>query len=144
MKRTLDDCPQPPALTRLDLIGLKYRLGAEPERHRAADCLTLSRYILGTYGIKTPCGDRSWYRRLRQKDYSIFREQLDLWGTLTTDIQVGTVALCQTNNGVCLAPYIDDCPGWLLFAGTEVVWSNLEAPSIEALYCPGSSSSAKR
>ena len=144
MKRTLADYPPPPALTRLDLIGLKYRLGAEPDRHRAADCLTLSRYVLRTYGIDTPSGDRSWYRRLRQKDYSIFREQLDLWGSSTTDIAVGTVALCQTSNGVGLATFIDDCPGWLLFAGTEVVWSNLEAPSIEALYCPGNRSSAKR
>ena len=52
---------------------MKYRLGAEPERHGQADCLTLSRYILNTYGIGTPQAERSWYRRLRKKDYSIFR-----------------------------------------------------------------------
>ena len=132
-----------PVLQRLDLIGLKYRLGAEPERHGAADCLTLSRYVLATYGIDTPAGDRSWYRRLRQKDYSIFREQLELWGTPTTGIDVGTVALCQTSNGVGLATFIDDYPGWLSFAGTEVVWSQSEALNIEALYCPGNSKSVK-
>ena len=137
-------CPPQRELARLDLIGLKYRLGAEPDRHGAADCLTLSRYVLRTYGIATPAGDRSWYRRLRRKDYSIFREQLELWGTQTADAKVGTVALCQTSNGVCLATFIDDCPGWLLFAGTEVVWSPLEGPNIEALFCPGSSNSATR
>jgi hypothetical protein len=131
-------------LERLDLIGLPYRLGAEPERHKAADCLTLSRYVLKTYGVETPSGDRSWYRRLRQKDYSIFKEQLDLWGTETADITVGTVALCQTDSGVCLATFISEYPGWLNFRGTEVVWSPLEGLNIERLYCPGNTSSVKR
>ena len=141
-----DDCPQQHAFKRLDLIGLPYRLGADPERHRAADCLTLSRYVLGTYGIKTPVGERSWYRRLRDKDYSIFREQLELWGTPTVDIKVGTVALCQAGDGdgVGLATFIDDYPGWLSFVGTEVVWSPLEVLNIEALYCPGNNNSVKR
>ena len=96
---------------------MKYRLGAEPERHGQADCLTLSRYILSTYGIGAPQAERSWYRRLRKKDYSIFREQLELWGTQTTDIRVGTVALCQAGDGVGLATFIDDYPGWLSFIG---------------------------
>ena len=131
-------------LQRLELIGLPYRLGAHPEHHQAADCLTLSRYILGTYGIETPEGERSWYRRLRKRDYSIFREQLELWGTRTTDIGVGTVALCKSLEGLCLATYIDDFPGWLSFIGTEVVWSPSEALNIEATYCPGNSSYATR
>ena len=144
MKTTSVGYPQPLALTRLELIGLPYRLGAEPDRHCAADCLTLSRHVLRTYGIDTPTANRSWYRRLRNKDYSIFTEQLDLWGTQTTDIKVGTVALCQTNSGVGLATFINDYPGWLSFIGTEVVWSPVGAPSIERLYCPGKSNSAKR
>lgn len=123
---------------------MSYRLGAEPERHGKADCLTLSRHILRTYGIKTPNAERSWYRRLRVGDYSIFREQLELWGTPTTDISVGTVALCQAENGVGLATFIDDFPGWLNFCGAEVVWSPLEALNIEQLFCPGSSKSVKR
>ena len=139
-----DVCPRQPVLGRLDLIGLPYRLGANPEQHRAADCLTLARYVLKTYGIDSPAGDRSWYRRLRKGDYLIFREQLELWGSLTDDIEVGTVALCQTGSGVGLATFIDDFPGWLSFAGTEVVWSRLEALNIEALYCPGSSNFVKR
>ena len=130
-------------LQRLDLIGMKYRLGAEPERHGQADCLTLSRYILSTYGIGAPQAERSWYRRLRKKDYSIFREQLELWGTQTTDIRVGTVALCQAGDGVGLATFIDDYPGWLSFIGTEVVWSQLEALNIESLYSPGNTISVK-
>ena len=130
-------------LERLDLIGMKYRLGAEPERHGQADCLTLSRYILSTYGIGSPQAERSWYRRLRKKDYSIFREQLELWGTQTADISVGTVALCKTDSGVGLATFIDDYPGWLSFVGTEVVWSPDGVLNIESLYCPGSTSSVK-
>jgi len=123
---------------------MKYRLGADPERHGKADCLSLSRYILSTYGIGTPQAERSWYRRLRKKDYSIFKEQLELWGTQTTDIRVGTVALCQAEEGVGLATFIDDYPGWLSFIGTEVVWSQVEALNIENLYCPGNTSSVKR
>ena len=129
---------------RLDLIGMKYRLGADPERHGQADCLSLSKYILRTYGIKTPNAERSWYRRLKKGDYSIFQEQLELWGTQTSDIGVGTVALCQAGNGVGLATFIDDYPGWLSFVGTEVVWSPDGALNIASLYCPGSISSVNR
>jgi len=139
-----DGCLRHHALTRLDLIGLPYRLGADPERHKAADCLTLSKYVLGTYGIKTPPGERSWYRRLRANDYSIFREQLELWGTQTTTIEVGTVALCESGNGVGLATFIDDQPGWLSFIGTTVVWSRHGVLNIEQLYSPGRDSFAKR
>ena len=120
-----------------------YRLGAEPERHGKADCLTLSRYILSTYGIGAPQAERSWYRRLRKKDYSIFKEQLELWGTQTTDIRVGTVALCRAFEGLGLATFIDDYPGWLSFGITEVVWNPVEALNIESLYCPGNTSSVK-
>ena len=140
----LDVCQRQPVSGRLDLIGLPYRLGADPIKHGAADCLTLARYVLKTYGIDSPEGNRSWYRRLRKQDYSIFREQLELWGTPTDDTKVGTVALCQTGSGVGLATFIDDFPGWLSFAETEVVWSRSEALNIEALYCPGNNNSAKR
>jgi hypothetical protein len=122
---------------------LPYRLGADPEKHGAADCLTLSKYILGTYGIQTPPGEKSWYRRLRNNDYSIFVEQLELWGTPTTDIGVGTVALCKAGSGVGLATFIDDYPGWLSFIGTQVVWNPVGALSTERLYCPGSTKFAK-
>ena len=142
MRKTSAVSPQQPVLRRLDLIGLPYRLGAHPERHKAADCLTLSKYVLGTYGIETPEADRSWYRRLRKRDYSIFREQLELWGTQATDIGVGTVALCEGIDSLCLATYIDDFPGWLSFIGTEVVWNPLEALNIVDIYCPGNNRSA--
>ena len=144
MKPLLAACQRQRVLQRLDLIGLPYRLGAEPERHRAADCLSLSRHILSTYGIKTPNPERSWYRRLKRRDYSIFYEQLDSWGTLTTDIDVGTVALCQSESGVGLATFIDDFPGWLSFVGTQVVWSPDGVLNIERLYCPGSNNFVNR
>ena len=131
-------------LGRLELIGLPYRLGATPDQHRAADCLTLSRHILATYGIETPEGCRDWNRRVRKKDYSIFKEQLELWGKPTDAIAVGTVALCKSSNGLGLATYIDDYPGWLSFGGSEVTWRRAVDLNIEQLYCPGNSSSAKR
>lgn len=129
-------------LERLDLIGLPYRLGAEPDKHKAADCLTLSKYILKTYGIDTPDGCRDWYRRLRRKDYSIFEEQLKLWGSPTDTIAVGTVALCKTQTGLALATFIDDYPGWLSFGGLEVTWNRGADLNIEQLYCPGNNSCA--
>ena len=128
---------------RLKLIGLPYRLGATPDQHGAADCLTLSKYILKTYGISTPEGSRDWYRRLRRKDYEIFKEQLELWGVTTTEVNVGTVALCKSETGLALATFINDFPGWLCFRGTEVVWSRSEDLNIEALYCPGNKSCVK-
>ena len=58
------------------LIGLPYRLGADPEKHGAGDCLSLCRTVLKSYGISSPEPERSWYRRLKKKDYSIFFEEL--------------------------------------------------------------------
>ena len=52
------------------LIGMPYRLGADPEKHRAADCVSLSRTVLKHYGIKSQQATRNWYRRLKKKDYS--------------------------------------------------------------------------
>ena len=36
------------------LIGMPYRLGADPIKHGAADCLSLAKTVLASYGIKTP------------------------------------------------------------------------------------------
>ena len=59
------------------LIGLPYRLGADPEKHKAGDCLSLVRTVLANYGFTVPKGERDWYRRLRKKDYSVFFEELN-------------------------------------------------------------------
>ena len=61
------------------LVGLPYRLGADPEKHKAGDCLSLVRTVLANYGFTVPQGQRDWYRRLRKKDYSIFFEELNRW-----------------------------------------------------------------
>ena len=73
------------------LIGLPYRLGADPVKHKAADCLSLSRTVLAWYGISSPYPERSWYRRLRQKDYAIFTEELASWGKLTNEARLGVI-----------------------------------------------------
>ena len=82
-------------MTPFELIGLPYRLGATPEKHKAADCLSLARCVLKHYNIDSPEPERDWYRRLRRKDYSIFEEQLTLWGDVVDSPTMGTVALMQ-------------------------------------------------
>ena len=57
------------------LIGLPYRLGADPIKHNAVDCLSLARTVLKYYGINSPEPTRDWYRRFRKKDYKIFKEE---------------------------------------------------------------------
>ena len=128
----------------LKLIGLPYRLGACPEKHGAADCLSLSRTILAWYGIDTPDPERSWYRRLKREDYSVFEEQLLLWGDETELLKVGTVGLCKApNQGLGLATYFEELPGWISFVGSAVRWSPIGALEIVKYYCPTKSSYVK-
>ena len=44
------------------LLGLPYRLGANPDDHKAADCVSLAREVLKNYGIESPVPTRDWYR----------------------------------------------------------------------------------
>ena len=53
----------------LKLIGMTYRLGANPQKHNQADCLSLTSTVLTWYGIDVPVPKRSWYRRLKRDDY---------------------------------------------------------------------------
>jgi hypothetical protein len=117
-----------------ELIGLPYRLGATPEKHGAADCLTLSKAVLTWYGISSPTPPRSWYRRLRAKDYSVFWEQLELWGTKTDAAKVGTIGLVHAADGSYgLAAFYDD--GWLQFKDRQVIWIPSSGLTPAALYC---------
>ena len=56
------------------LLGLPYRLGATPDKHKAADCVSLSGQVIRNCGIEFPSQDRNWYRRLRREDYEVFRD----------------------------------------------------------------------
>ena len=112
---------------------MPYRLGSTPSIHNAADCLSLARTVLTWHGIPTPEPQRQWYRRLRRKDYAVFTEELNRWGEITTDLKSGVVALCRTDDGVCLAVYWDE--GWLNCAGSEVVWSPIGALEVLGVYC---------
>ena len=126
-------------MTPFDLIGLPYRLGAIPEKHHAADCLSLSRAVLQFAGIATPAPKRDWYRRLRRGDYGVFQEELERWGDQTEARRIGVVALCESENGgLCLVPYFED--GWLNFGGSEVRWSPTGALPVVASYWRTSSS----
>ena len=117
-----------------NLIGLPYRLGAEPERHGAADCLTLTKAVLKYQGIATPSPQRSWYRRLRRGDTDVFREELERWGTLIDAPKLVTVALCQTDLGFGMASYFEN--GWIHFSGSAANWSPFDALPVVAFYCP--------
>lgn len=116
------------------LIGLPYRLGAVPEKHGAADCLTLAKAVLQWHGIGSPEPTRAWYRRLRLKDYSIFEEQLELWGNKTDTAKVGTVGLIHCLDGSYgLASFYEG--GWLQFRDHRVTWIPCSALTPVALYC---------
>ena len=118
------------------LIGLPYRLGATPEKHKAGDCLSLVRTVLANYSFTVPQGQRDWYRRLRKKDYSIFFEELNRWG-VDSPPKLGTIALCHSeDDSYGMAAYYEE--GWLSYRRTlesqVVIWSPLEALSLAGCY----------
>tara|TARA_R100001594_G_scaffold97918_1_gene132280 strand:+ start:633 stop:1022 length:390 start_codon:yes stop_codon:yes gene_type:complete len=116
------------------LIGLPYRLGAEPDKHRAGDCLSITRTVIKSYGINFPETKREWYRRLWKKDKTVFKEELSKWGFLTTTAKIGVVALCSSKDGYALAVYWEK--GWISFVNQEVKWSPLEGLGVQELYYP--------
>jgi len=117
------------------LIGLPYRLGADPEKHKAGDCLSLVRTVLANYGFTVPKGQRDWYRRLRKKDYSIFFEELNRWG-VDSPPKLGTIALCKSDDGYGMATFYEE--GWLSYqktlGGQVVIWLPLNALMVEGCY----------
>ena len=116
------------------LLGLPYRLGANPDQHKAADCVSLAREVLKNYGIESPVPTRDWYRRMRREDYDVFRDELKKWGTLTTTANIGVVALCKSEKGYALAVYWKG--GWLSFADKTVRWSPIGGLAVLELYYP--------
>ena len=115
------------------LIGMPYRLGADPVKHGKADCLSLTRTVLAHYQIASPNPTRDWYRRLKRKDYGIFKEQLELWGTRTKTLKIGTVGLAKSGEGFCLVIYFEQ--GWLSCNKTEVRWVPLDCLQVDEYYC---------
>ena len=117
------------------LIGLPYRIGADPEKHKAGDCLSLVRTVLANYGFTVPKGQRDWYRRLRKKDYSIFFEELNRWG-VDSPPKLGTIALCKSDDGYGMATFYEE--GWLSYqktlGGQVVIWLPLNALMVEGCY----------
>ena len=119
-----------------DLIGFPYRLGADPERHGAADCLSLAKAVLTYHGVETPPAQRSWYRRLKRGDTDVFREELERWGDLVESPKLGTVALCHSDLGYGMATYFED--GYIHFGDEGVRWSPLNSLEIVGLFSPRS------
>ena len=119
------------------LIGLPYRLGADPEKHKAGDCLSLVRTVLANYGFTVPQGQRDWYRRLKKKDYSIFFEELNRWG-VDSPPKLGAIALCKSGDGFAMAAFWED--GWLSYKKTfgelVVSWCPLDNLMVEGCYYP--------
>ncbi len=119
-----------------ELIGMKYRLGATPEKHGTADCLSLSKAVLAFYGISTPEPQRDWYRRLKKGDTVIFKEELSKWGKQIASPTLGAVALCRSEPGsftsLAMATFFED--GWISFVGSTVMWSPIGVLAVEELY----------
>ena len=118
-----------------ELIGLPYRLGADPVKHGAGDCLSLVRTVLGHYGFVVPQGQRDWYRRLRRKDYSVFFEELNRWGVESTP-KLGTIGLCKSEDGFGMAAYYEE--GWISYQKRleelVVIWSPLGNLMVEGCF----------
>ena len=119
------------------LIGLPYRLGADPVRHGAGDCLSLVRTVLANYGFTVPQGQRDWYRRLKKKDYSVFFQELNRWG-VDSPPKLGAIALCKSEDGSYgMAAFYEG--GWISYrktlGGQLVIWSPLNALTVEGCYC---------
>lgn len=118
------------------LIGLPYRLGADPVKNNAGDCLSLVRTVLAYDGYTVPNGRREWYRRLRKKDYSVFEDELNRWG-VESHPKLGTIALCLGDDSpLGMAAFYED--GWLSFRKTYgesvVTWSPLKALTLKGCY----------
>ena len=126
----------------VELIGMKYRLGAIPSIHGKADCLSLARTVLAYQGIETPEPKRDWYRRLRRGDTNVFPEELERWGVKEELPRLGSVALCRADNGYGLAAYWSQ--GCLIFAGSEVVWSPIGGQAVVGYYFQRKPNSAMR
>ena len=124
------------------LIGLPYRLGADPIKHNAVDCLFLARTVLRHYGINSPEPTRDWYKRFRKKDYKIFKEELERWGNETKQFNIGTVALCKSKYGFGLAVYYEE--GWINCGESEVRWSPLDGLEVVGCYSPQKSNYVKQ
>jgi hypothetical protein len=118
------------------LIGLPYRLGADPVKHGAGDCLSICRTVLAYYKISSPEPARSWYRRLRKKDYSIFFEELNRWG-VDSSPKLGAIGLCKSDDGYGMAAFYEG--GWInyqkTFGESVVSWSPLNALMVVGSYC---------
>jgi len=116
-----------------DLIGLSYRLGADPERHNAADCLSLARAVLQHQKVETPAPQRDWYRRLRRGDTAVFKEELERWGEEIATPKICSVALCHSPLGYGLATFFEG--GWIHFDESVVRWSPIGVLPVVAVYC---------
>ena len=118
------------------LLGMPYRLGADPIKHGAADCLTLSKTVIEHYGYNFPSIDRNWYRRLRRKDYAVFFDELNKWGVKRTTPNMGAIAIAESDIGLGLAAYY--CEGWLCFQKTlgesVVIWNPIGALKVHGVY----------
>tara|TARA_B100000965_G_scaffold400236_1_gene421775 strand:+ start:1105 stop:1488 length:384 start_codon:yes stop_codon:yes gene_type:complete len=118
------------------LIGLPYRLGADPEKHGAGDCLSLCRTVLKHYGIASPEPKREWYKRLRKGDYSVFETELKRWG-VDSSPKLGSIALCLSNeNCLGMAAFYEE--GWIHYQKTlesqVVMWCPINALMVKGCY----------
>ena len=117
----------------VDLIGRGYRLGADFVTRPEGDCLALVRHVAAEQGMTLPAAQRDWYRRLRRGDYSVFEEELNVWGEKIEAPKLGSIALCKGPNGYGMAGYWSD--GWLSFQESEVVWRPPNGLDVCAIYC---------
>jgi hypothetical protein len=107
-------------------LGLPYRLGADPLKGRATDCVHLTFRTQELDGVKIPPIKREWYHALCRKDISPLMQD---WYDLTTQTQgpeQHAMTVLSRNPEFSLAVVID---GGLLSIreNTGAIWTPLSS-----------------
>jgi len=107
-------------------VGLPYRMGADPQRSNATDCIRLVLQVLADAGLNPPAVERQWYRWLAQRDFKAIEAD---WYRLTEQVpgpEDFAMTLLPTEGDFSIAVVVDN--GLLTVKATVgVVWVPLSS-----------------
>lgn len=102
-------------------VGLPYRMGADPVRGEATDCIRLVLRVLEDAGLNPPPVEREWYRLLAQRDYKAIAADWFRLTEQTSGPEQYAMTLLPTEGDFSIAIVVDD--GLLAVKATVgVVW----------------------
>jgi hypothetical protein len=67
--------PIPETFSWMHLVGMPFRMSADPKHGDATDCIRLAFHVLELAGQKPPPIDRSWYPMLARRDTAGLRQE---------------------------------------------------------------------